>query len=276
MWRSIDRVFALVVIVAGAAALFVVAAVVSGPWRHPTRPPTDGDAPGGESGAPLVELRVGRRVTDAIFDGQPVAFNVSAQHRVKPRTETTDAPPARHLLQISMTSDDGAPVLADLNWPARMVRDLLPSDTTGTVFAQLTYALDAVDLAVLPPGRYHIDASYPETAFDPTSVRTRPLVIELAGPPTNDEERAVVQLAIAEVAKLRGDTNRAADAAERAVGLDPTRARAMLIAAEAHEEEGGLEAAIDWYERYLAALSLAGDERTALEDYVAALRTQME
>jgi tetratricopeptide (TPR) repeat protein len=57
--------------------------------------------------------------------------------------------------------------------------------------------------------------------------------------------------------------------------LDPLQDEALRIVAESWEQQGDLERALEWYDRYLETIpDSQADERVALETYVRALRRQ--
>ena len=230
-----------------------------------------------------MELRVASHGNvSRVFAGQPLAFDVVLLNLETGAgtiaLDDTTTPWERRLV-VTLTMSDGTVVLGGFNWHARLLdRAIDPSRRVlGVTPARATFVLDAVDLAPLTPGPHVINASLPPEIVAAEAARTVPLRLDIAPPPTTDADRATVNLAIAEVAALRGDTIRAIDAAETALALDPLQDRALTILAESYEVEGDLVGAVAWYERYLETLDTdtAGDYRRRLEAYIDALRRQL-
>ena len=286
MWRLIDRLLGLVLMTTGASALFVVAATVSSSWRATEGPgdpipavdPSAALAPD----AALAELRLeGRGDVLEVFAGQPIAIDIVLRNVDPERAPIpldSETFPWERRLVMAMTTDQGDGALDGFNWHARLLD--VPARPSGrtltTTPARTTLVLDGVDLATLAPGRHFLTASLPPGIVATDALRIVPLTLHVGGPPANDDERATVNLSIAEVAALRGDTIRVIDAAETALALDGTRTRAITLIAEAYEVEGDLSAAIEWHERYLATLDAEDDaaDVARLEAYVEALRRQ--
>jgi len=120
-------------------------------------------------------------------------------------------------------------------------------------------------------------ATLPPDMVPSGRIRMVPLAFEIREVPTRDIDRAIVTLAVAEVATLRGEFAAAINAARTALKLDPLQNRALTIIAEAYEIEGDLQGAVEWYERYLATIpNTDADYREKLADYIDALRRQVE
>ena len=60
-----------------------------------------------------------------------------------------------------------------------------------------------------------------------------------------------------------------------ALALDPLQDEALVVVAEGWEQQGDIERAVEWYERYYETLpDAASEQRRALEEYIEALRRQ--
>ena len=291
MWRLIDRLLGLILITAFASTLFVFASLASSWWLGLTStgreagltvstldPVTSDPAPT----HPKLEIRVASHGNvSRVFTGQPLAFDVvllnleTSTGTIALDDETT---PWEQRVVVTLTTSDGTVLLGGFSWHARLLNRVIePSHRVlGVTPARLTFILDGVDLASLTPGPHVINASLPPEIVGAEVTRIIPLRLDIAPPPTTDADRAIVNLAIAEVAALRGDTIRAIDAAKTALALDPLQDRALTIVAESYEAEGDLVDAVAWYERYLETLDAeAGDYRQRLEAYIDALRRQL-
>ena len=307
MWRLIDWLLGLVLITAGASALFVLGtiAVVSS-WRNtnvPSAPAaTSFDDPTPDAAAPLqsravVELRLtSRGGASRLFAGQPLVFDVvllnleARRARNRARADpaetatTTEIPlddattPWERRLMLCMTAADGTVVLGGFDWHTRLL-DPIPSPSgrrLGPTPARATFVLDEGDLASLRPGPYVIAASLPPGITAENALRIVPLELAIGPAPHSDADSATISLAVAQVAALRGDTASAIEAAKTAIALDPSQDRGLTIIAEAYEDEGDLDRAIEWYDLYLETLDVdaSDDYRKKLKAYIEALRRQ--
>ena len=302
MWKLIERFLALVLLAAAAAALYVIGAVVWSWWQGadgPSQTPAVVD-PTGEN-IPFtpaeVEIQVaGQGDASRIFAGQPFVFDVvvmnlgarRAQNRVQTDPDTTatatefpldalDTPWERRL-RLEMINTDGTRVLDGFNWSGR----LLDAKTapTGRRLAvtpvRATFVIEREDFAALAPGAYVMRASLPPEVLAPHTVRIVPLELSIRPAPAADAERAVVELAAARVAALRGHTTATIEAGRRALHLDPLQDLALTVIAEAYETAGDLGNAVDWYERYLDTLpDTQAEYRDKLAAYIDALRRQL-
>jgi hypothetical protein len=301
MWKLIERFFVLLLLTAAAAGLYLIGTVVWSWWQgtDPSGTPAVVD-PTGENLSPLsaeVEIRVASRGgASRLFAGQPFVFDVivmnlgarRAQNRVQTDPDATatateipldalDTPWERRL-RLEMIGTDGTRVLDGFNWSGR----LLDGETApaGRRLAmtpvRATFVIEREDFAALAPGSYVIRASLPPEIRSPDTVRVVPLELSMRPAPGEDAERAVVELAVADVAALRGDMTATIEAGRRALDLDPLQDRALTVIAEAYETAGDLENAVAWYERYLATLPDTQTEyRDKLAAYVDALRPKL-
>ena len=77
------------------------------------------------------------------------------------------------------------------------------------------------------------------------------------------------------LAALEGRPAEAVEAGLTALALDPLQDEALMVVAEGWEQQGDVERAIEWYERYFETLpDSASEQRRALEEYIEALRRQ--
>ena len=145
----------------------------------------------------------------------------------------------------------------------------------GSAPARTTFILDLQALAEVPPGTLEIGATLPADLVPPDRLRIAPLMLELRPPPTNDPDRAAINLAAARVAALRGESAAAIEAGMAALALDPLRDEALRIVAESWEQQGDLDRAVEWYGRYLETIpDSAAEDRDELESHIDALRRQ--
>ena len=287
MWRLVTRLLQVVLLVSTAATLFVVGAIlVSSLGGTPSRPAATEAAvevrlttPDGAatlfSGQPLVVdvalLTLDtRRRPDGLSDAQPRADGERAIQ------VDDDADPWEHRLAFEVTASDGTVFLDELPWHDRLLeQEVAPGRLLDGRPLGARFVLDGQDLAALPPGRYNIEATLPAEVMTPGDVRVTPLQLSLIPAPIGDLDRASVILAEAKVAALRGNPEAAIDAGLTALALDPLQDEALAIVAEAWEDRGDIDRAIEWYDRYLATIPDADEDRRAnLEAYMDALRRQ--
>ena len=291
MWRFIDNLLRLSVLTATAAATFIVGAIV---WAALSV------ADQGSSTAPpeeaVVEVRLSsHRGVSRLFVGQPlvvdvVLLNLEArrarnQAQVDPAAATAaaeivldaDGRPWEQQLIMTLSTPGGATVLTGLDWSVR----LLDPDREASVRrlalapARATLVLSGSDLSALLPGRYVLHAALPPEIIRPERVAVVSLEFERALEPATDPDRAVVSLAIARLAALRGEPVQAVEAGLTALALNPLQDEALAIVAEGWEQQGDIECAIEWYERYFETLpDTQGDQRRTLREYIEALRRQ--
>lgn len=293
MWRLVGKVLQVTLFTATAAALFVVGAVVvstirPGPRLESRVDPADA----------ILEIKLSTSAdTRALFAGQPlvvdlILLNLSArrarnQVRVDPEGAAADAAiplddlsanlPWEHRLRLSVSTPGGGIVLNDLDLSARLLDpDIEASDRRLELApARTTFILEGDDLAHLLPGPYMIGAVLPSDIVPPERITVTPLEIEMLPEPTRDTDRAVVSLGIARVAAMRGHAAEAVEAGLTALALDPLQDEALLVVAEGWEQQGDIERAVEWYERYYETLpDAASEQRRALEEYIEALRLQ--
>ena len=292
MWRFVDRLLQIVLLTAAAAALFVVGGVMISAVRG-TQIPADEDLLPGE---PLVEVRVSSHGDIShLFVGQPVVLDVELLNlearRVRNQTHGDPAAaaaaaeilldaqetPWEHRLEMRIATGDETAVLEELDWRSRLLGPM-PAASERRLWlapARTTFVLDGSDLASLDPGPYEILAALPAGTIAPERVRVVPLRLALHPAPISDLDRAVVSLAVSRVAALKGEPGEAIEAALTALALDPLQDEALAIIAESWEEQGDIDRAAEWYERYLETLPAGeNDRRAELEAYVRALRQQ--
>ena len=295
MWRLVEKVLQVTLFAATAAALFVVCAVVVSTIRPGSRPASRVD---------LIDATLEIRLTSqadvrAVFAGQPlvvdlVLLNVKArrarnQVRVDPEGAAAEAAialddvpgnlPWEFRVELSVATPGGGKVLNNLDWKARLLDPDVEASgrRLGLAPARTTFVLDGDELADLLPGPYVITASVPSDMTPPEQVAVTPLEIEMLPEPSRDADRAVASLAVARVAALRGHSAEAVEAALTAIALDPLQDEALMVVAEGWEQQGDVERAIEWYERYFETLpDSASEQRRALEEYIGALRRQSD
>jgi hypothetical protein len=178
-----------------------------------------------------------------------------------------------------MSTPGGATVLNALDWHARLLDPDAASTGRRLALAPMrtTLVIDENDFAQLLPGRYVLRAVLPPDIAPPERVTVIPLEFDLVPAPDQDADRAVVSLAVARVAALRGEPALAVEAALTALALDPLQDEALAVVAEGWEQQGDLARAVEWDERYLETLQNSeSEQRIALEDYVEALRQQRD
>ena len=293
MWRLLDNLLQLGVLTATAAAAFVVAAIA---WSTlDVADPADGLRDPEDA---AVEIRLSSHGgVSSLFVGQPlvidvVLLNLEArrarnQRQVDPEaaaapaeivldSDTTSGAWEQQLI-LTMSTPGGATVLNALDWSARLL-DPAP-EASGRRLAlapvRTTLVLDGEDLAALLPGRYVVRAALPPEIVPSDRVSVIPLEFERALEPATDTDRAVVSLAVARVAAMRGQPARAVEAGLTALALDPLQDEAIAVVAEGWEHQGDIERAIEWYERYFETLpDTRDDQRRTLREYIEALRQQ--
>ena len=296
MWRLVEKLLQIILLVATAATAFVIAAIV---WSS-LRPP-GGAGLSVDPAHALIEVRLSSHGdVSRLFIGQPlvvevVLLNLEAR---RARNETQVDPegaaaaeilldyedsagnlPWERRLTVTMSTLGGARVLDTLDWHARLLDPGVASTSRQLALApaRTTYIIDGADLANLRPGRYILRVALPPEIAPPEGVTVIPLEFELVPEPDEDTDRAVVSLTVARVAALRGEPAQAVEAALTALALDPLQDEALTVVAEGWEQQGDLERAVEWYERYLETLpDSENEQRTALEAYIEALRQQRD
>lgn len=292
MWHLIDNLLRLSVLTATAAAALVAAAIA---WS--VLNPASGIEGTVASEDAAVEIRLSSHGgVSNLFVGQPlvvdiVLLNLEArrvrnQAQVDPEAAVaaeimldsgTGGRPWEKQLILTMSTLGGATVLNTLDWNARLLDPNREASGRRLALAPVrtTLVLGGEDLASLFPGRYVLHATLPRETIRPDRVSVIPLEFERGFEPTMDSDRAVVSLAVARVAGLRGQSALAVEAGLTALALDPLRDEALAVVAEGWEQQGDIDRAIEWYERYFDTLPDArGDQRRALQEYVEALRRQ--
>ena len=291
MWRFVDRLLQLVLLTASASAVFVVGAVVTASLRGEDAP-TDVVAPADE---PAVEVRVSSQGSPTrIFVGQPLVVHVelvnleARRARRQVTIDPTDAAPTaeillddgatpwEHRLAVTLTTDETV-VLSRSDLRSRLLdpNPIASGRRLGLASARTTFILDGPDLSRLAPGPIAVSATLPPAVVPPERIRVVPLTLELRPTPTNDPDRAAISLAVARVAALRGEFAAAIEAGLTTVALDPLQDEAFKIMGESWEQQGDIDRALGWYERYLETLPDSdSDDRAALEAYIRALRRQ--
>ena len=304
MLHLIHRLLSVVLLVAAAAALYVIG-TVGWSWWHATNLPPGADlaAPDqsetrSEYSAATVEIRVmSHKGLSRLFQGQPFAFDVVlinletrwAENRESAELGSVgtaagfaldhDTTSWEQQLALNLTTSDGISVLEEFDWTAALLEGTpAPSGRRlGIAPARATFILNGVDLADLIPGLYVLHATLPPDLVPSGRIRMVPLAFEIREVPTRDVDRAIVAMAVAEVATLRGEFAAAISAAQTALELDPLQNLALTIIAEAYEVEGELQGAVEWYDRYLATIPNTDvDYREKLVNYIDALRRQVE
>ena len=297
MWRLVEKLLQVILLVASAATVLVAAAIV---WSSLS--PSDGVGLPVDPADASIEVRLSSHGdVSRLFVGQPlvvevVLLNLEAR---RARNETQVDPegaaaaveipldykdsagdlPWEKRLTVTMSTPGGATVLNTLDWQARLLDPgVVPKGRRLALApARTTLIVEGADLATLLPGRYVLRVTLPPDIAAPENVTVIPLEFELVPEPDQDTDRAIVSLAVARVAALRGEPARAVEAALTALALDPLQDEALTVVAEGWEQQGDLERAVEWYERYLETLPDAQDEqRNALEEYVEALRQQRD
>jgi tetratricopeptide (TPR) repeat protein len=280
MWRLVTRLLQIVLVIATAAALFVVGAVLTSPVGGGTPP----DVLAVDQPDARVEVRVSSRGGSAhLFAGEPlvvdvVLLNASTGDAASELPLDTADVPWEQRLELDVRAADDSSVLNDFVWTDTLLGPApTPSGRTlGAAPTRATFVLDSTDLAALAAGPYTIHGALSPELVAVDDVRSIPLTVTIAPAPTRDVDRARVSLAVAQAHALRGRPEAAGEAALTALALDPLLDEALLIVAEAWEERGDLDRAIEWYGRYLDTIPVGdADRRAALEAYVDALKGQM-
>ena len=297
MWRLVEKLLQIILLVATAATALVIAAIVWSALR-----PSDGAGLSVDPATALIEVRLSSHGdVSRLFIGQPlvvevVLLNLEARRarnetQVDPEGAAAEAEirldyedtagdlPWEQRLTVTMSTPGGATVLNMLDWHARLLDPDVASTSRQLALApaRTTLIIDGADLANLLPGRYILRVTLPPEIAAQESVTVIPLEFELVPEPDQDTDRAVVSLAVARVAALRGEPARAVEAALTALALDPLQDEALTVVAEGWEQQGDLERAVEWYERYLETLpDSENEQRNALEEYIEALRQQRD
>ena len=296
MWRLVEKLLQITLLVAIASTVFVVAAIVWSSVR-----PSDLAALPTDPADALIEVRLSSHGdVSRLFVGQPlvvevVLLNLEARRarnesQVDPEgaaaaasilIDSRDAGdlPWEQRLRFTLSTPGGARVLNTLDWNSRLLNSsaALVTRSLALAPARTTLVIEGADLATLLPGRYVLGASLPPDIVPPERVAIIPLELELVSEPTQDAERAVVSLAVARAAALRGEPAQAVEAGLTALALDPLQDEALSVVAEGWEQQGELERAVEWYERYLDTLADSeSEQRRALEEYIVALRNQLD
>ena len=293
MWHLIDNLLRLSVLTATAAAAFVAAAIA---WSALNPASRIGGTVASEDAAVEIRLSSHGGVSN-VFVGQPlvvdiVLLNLEArrarnQAQVDPEADAAGAEivldsgtggrPWEEQLVLTMSTPGGATVLNTLDWSARLLDPDREASGRRLALAPVrtTLVLGGEDLAALLPGQYVLRATLPRETIRPDRVSVIPLEFELGFEPATDSDRAVVSLAVARVAGLRGQPAVAVEAGLTALALDPLQDEALAVVAEGWEQQGDIERAIEWYERYCETIPDArGDQRRTLQEYIEALRRQ--
>jgi len=293
MWQLVDKLLQVAVLTATAATVFVAAVIVWSSMRA-----GDASAVGVETVDAAVEIRLSSHGgVSSLFAGEPLVVDVAllnlaarrARNQAALDPETAAASVTRALdignlpwerrLVPTLSTPGGATVLNTLDWQRRLLDPGVEASGRRLAMAPMrtTLILDGSDLEDLLPGRYIMRAELPAEIVSPDRVRVIPFDVELKPGPKKDTERAVVSLAVARVAALRGQSAQAVEAALTALALDPLQDEALAVVAEGWEEQSEIARAIEWYERYLATLPDEDNvQRRALVEYVEALRQQLE
>ena len=295
MWRLVEKLLQITLLVAIASTVFVVAAIV---WSS-IRPSDLAGLPTDPTDA-LIEVRLSSHGdVSRLFVGQPlvvevVLLNLEARRarnesQVDPEgaaasasilldsTDTGDLSWEQRL-RFTLSTPGGARVLNTLDWNSRLLDSSAALGTRRLALApaRTTLVIEGADLATLLPGPYVLGVALPPDIVPPERVAIIPLEFELVSEPTQDAERAVVSLAVARVSALRGEPAQAVEAGLTALALDPLQDEALSVVAEGWEQQGELERAVEWYERYLETLADSeSEQRRALEEYIGALRNQL-
>ena len=290
MWQLIQRLLQLILLTASASTLFVVSTAIVTLFPTPD-PYSEFAAP--SSNKQTVEVRVSTQGEPPyIFLGQPLVVNVelinlkwsSVQNQEPDETANQStiqldnlAIPWEHRLTMTVSTDDNAEVLENLDWREHLLKPppLASGRRLGAATVHTTFILDIADLESLVPGDLTIRAALPKNLVPPEQVRLIPLTLNLRPPPANDPDRALVNMSIARSAVLRNEPTAAMNAALTTLALDPLQDEALIIIAQYWETQGDLSRAIEWYKQYLDTLSKAeAHRRTGLEAYLDALGRQ--
>ena len=290
MWQLIQRLLQLILLTASASTLFVVSTAIV--TLFPT-PDTYSEFAAPSSNKQDVEVRVSTQGEPPyIFLGQPLVVNVelinlkwsSVQNQKPDETANQStiqldnlAIPWEHRLTMTVSTDDNAEVLENLDWREHLLKPpaVASGRRLGAATVHTTFILDIADLESLVPGDLTIRAALPKNLVPPEQVRLIPLTLNLRPPPANDPDRALVSMSIARSAVLRNEPTGAMNAALTTLALDPLQDEALIIIAQYWETQGDLSRAIEWYKQYLDTLSKAeAHRRTGLEAYLDALGRQ--
>ena len=290
MWQLIQRLLQLILLTASASTLFVVSTAIV--TLFPT-PDTYSEFAAPSSNKQDVEVRVSTQGEPPyIFLGQPLVVNVelinlkwsSVQNQKPDETANQStiqldnlAIPWEHRLTMTVSTDDNAEVLENLDWREHLLKPpaVASGRRLGAATVHTTFILDIADLESLVPGDLTIRAALPKNLVPPEQVRLIPLTLNLRPPPANDPDRALVSMSIARSAVLRNEPTAAMNAALTTLALDPLQDEALIIIAQYWETQGDLSRAIEWYKQYLDTLSKAeAHRRTGLEAYLDALGRQ--
>ena len=290
MWQLIQRLLQLILLTASASTLFVVSTAIV--TLFPT-PDTYSEFAAPSSNKQDVEVRVSTQGEPPyIFLGQPLVVNVelinlkwsSVQNQKPDETANQStiqldnlAIPWEHRLTMTVSTDDNAEVLENLDWREHLLKPpaVASGRRLGAATVHTTFILDLADLESLVPGDLTIRAALPKNLVPPEQVRLIPLTLNLRPPPANDPDRALVSMSIARSAVLRNEPTGAMNAALTTLALDPLQDEALIIIAQDWETQGDLSRAIEWYKQYLDTLSKAeAHRRTGLEAYLDALGRQ--
>lgn len=290
MWQLIQRLLQLILLTASASTLFVVSTAIV--TLFPT-PDTYSEFAAPSSNKQDVEVRVSTQGEPPyLFLGQPLVVNVelinlkwgSVQNQEPDETANQStiqldnlAIPWEHRLTMTVSTDDNAEVLENLDWREHLLKPpaVASGRRLGAATVHTTFILDIADLESLVPGDLTIRAALPKNLVPPEQVRLIPLTLNLRPPPANDPDRALVSMSIARSAVLRNEPTAAMNAALTTLALDPLQDEALIIIAQYWETQGDLSRAIEWYKQYLDTLSKAeAHRRTGLEAYLDALGRQ--
>ena len=254
MWRLIEKLLQIIFLVTTAAAVFVIAAIV---WSS-LRPPGPGSA--GRSVDPataLVEVRLSSHGdASRLFVGQPLVFEVvllnfearrvRKENRVDPEGAAAAAEivldyedsagdlPWERRLAVDMSTPGETRILDTLDWHTRLFNPgVAPAGRKLALApARTTFIIDGANLANLPPDRYILRVALPPEIAPAEDLTVIPLECELVPEPDQDTDLAIVSLAVARVAALRGEPARAVEAALTALALDPLQDEALTIVAK--------------------------------------------
>ena len=293
MWRFAGRVLQAALFTTAAASVVVVGGVVTSSLRPPPAPAETVDPADA-----ALEIRLTTpHPTTRVFVGQPLIIDVTLSNLEARRARSQAAPDLdaevaavemvlddpesgrrwTERLAMTMSTPGGATVLNHLSWSERLVESAAATSVSRLALspARATFILDREDIAALLPGSYVVRAMVPPSVAPMARISVFPLAFNLEPKTTTDSERALVSLAQARAAALRDDPATAVDAAMTTLTLDPLQDDALLVVAEGWEEQGAVERAIQWYERFLERLDGTEiDRRRALKSYLDALRRQ--
>ena len=276
MWQLIQRLLQLILLTASASTLFVVSTAIV--TLFPT-PDTYSEFAAPSSNKQDVEVRVSTQGEPPyIFLGQPLVVNVelinlkwsSVQNQEPDETANQStiqldnlAIPWEHRLTMTVSTDDNAEVLENLDWREHLLKPpaVASGRRLGAATVHPTFILDIANLESLVPGDLTIRAALPKNLVPPEQVRLIPLTLNLRPPPANDPDRALVSMSIARSAVLRNEPTAAMNAALTTLALDPLQDEALIIIAQYWETQGDLSRAIEWYKQYLDTLSKAEAHR---------------